>query len=183
MDNSFHLLSFDIGIRNMAYCYASVDNNQINLINLNKIDLNIKKYTNTQTIINITIEFLDNLINNEINPDFKKLIVLIECQMTSIMKCIQTTINTYFKTISKFHSAIIETIYLSPKHKLTLINNHTPNCDYKKNKHEAILLTKFLLENKYHNPSFLQIFNSLKKKDDISDAFLMVIYYFELKTN
>ena len=176
-----HLLSFDIGIRNMAYCYASVYNNSIDLKKLNKVDLNLKKNSNTQTIINTTIDFLDNLMDTEIDTNFPKLIVLIECQMTSIMKCIQTTINTYFKMTAKFHSAIIETIYLSPKHKLTLIQNHLPNCDYKKNKQEAVELTKHLLENKYQNQDFINIYNSLKKKDDVCDAFLMIIYFFEFK--
>jgi len=176
-----HLLSFDIGLRNMAYCYASVSNNTIDLIKLNKIDLNLKKNANSQLIIETTIDFLDNLMDSEVYTNFSNLIVLIECQMTSIMKCIQTTINTYFKMIAKFHSAIIQTIYLSPKHKLNLIQNHLPNCDYKKNKQEAIELTNLLLHNKYFNQSFIDIFNSFKKKDDISDAFLMVIYYFEFK--
>ena len=118
-----HLLSFDIGIRNMAYCYASVYNNSIDLKKLNKVDLNLKKNSNTQTIINTTIDFLDNLMDTEIDTNFPKLIVLIECQMTSIMKCIQTTINTFFKLIHKYESLNITTINLSPKFKLSLIFN------------------------------------------------------------
>ena len=95
------VLSFDIGIKNMAYCYVRVQDGKMQFLNLNKIDLNLNKKANNQMIIDHTIEFLDNLITQELNIDTNdKLVVLIECQMTSIMKCIQTTINTYFNMIS-----------------------------------------------------------------------------------
>ena len=94
-------------------------------MNLNKIDLNIAKKATIQMIIDNTIEFLDNLINEELSIDINdKLIVLIECQMTSLMKTIQTTINTYFKMLNRYESFEIETVYLSPKHKLNIINKY-----------------------------------------------------------
>jgi len=182
-----HLLSFDIGIKNMAYCFADVlydDNNNKKIIinNLNKIDLNISKKSNTQNIIDNTIEFLDITFNElNINNNFK-LIVLIECQMTSVMKCIQNVINTYFKVISKYEGLNIETSYLSPKHKLNIINKYEDklvSSSYKQNKLDAIYFTKYLLENVYTFDNILNIFLNTKKKDDLSDAFLMIIYYFE----
>jgi hypothetical protein len=179
---TIQLLSFDIGIKNMAYCFASADNNQLNLIKLEKIDLNLNKNANSQKIIDNTIEFIENIVHQlQINPDFK-LIVLIECQMTSIMKCIQTVINTYFKLLAKYEGFIIDTIYLSPKHKLNIITKYQDkiaSSSYKQNKIDAIFFTKYLLENAYKNDDFLAVFNNTKKKDDISDAFLMIIYYFE----
>ena len=92
------LLSFDIGIKNMAYCFSVCDNNEFKIMNLNKIDLNSNK-NNIQNIIDNTIEFLDDIMNTlEIDIN-SKIIILIECQMTSIMRTIQTCINTYFKLI------------------------------------------------------------------------------------
>jgi|694.fasta_scaffold05438_18 hypothetical protein len=178
------LLSFDIGIKNMAYCFIKINQDKsINFCNLNKIDLNIPKKSNIQNIIDNTIDFLDITINQDLTIDNNdKLIILIECQMTSIMKTIQTTINTYFKLIGRFSGFDIETIYLSPKHKLNIINKYEGKIDkskYKQNKLEAIYFCKYLLENVYHNQSFLDIYNSHKKKDDISDAYLMCIYYYE----
>jgi len=177
------LLSFDIGIKNMAYCFANIDdNNLLHINNLNKIDLNLNKKTNIQNIIDNTIEFLEITIN-ELNINQKeKLIILIECQMTSIMKCIQTVINTYFKVISKYENFIIDTIYVSPKHKLNIINKYGDKIasnSYKQNKLDAIFFTKYLLENNYKNDTIIKIFIDTKKKDDISDAFLMIIYYYE----
>lgn len=181
------ILAFDIGIKNMAYCYINSykdnENYKIDFLNLNKVDLNLSKNSNIQKVIDNTIDFLDIIINDELTIDNnEKLVVLIECQMTSLMKTIQTTINTYFKVIGRFSGYNIETIYLSPKHKLNIINKYDgemQNSSYKQNKVEAVYFCKFLLENKYYNSHFLEIYNSHKKKDDLSDAFLMCIYYYE----
>jgi hypothetical protein len=179
------ILSFDIGIKNMAYCFSIIDNNNLKIEKLNKIDLNINKNANIQTIIDTTIEFLEITLNDDITINKNdKLVVLIECQMTSIMRTIQTVINTYFKMLGKYESFNIETIYLSPKHKLNIINKYGDKIhsnNYKQNKTDAIYFAKFLLENTYKNEDILNIFNNTKKKDDISDAFLMCIYYFENK--
>ena len=197
------LLSFDIGIKNMAYCFVKVCDNgnengngkkEIVFKNLNKTDLNLSKKANIQNIIENTIEFLDNLINHELSIDIDdKLIVLIECQMTSVMRTIQTTINTYFKMLNRYESYQIETNYVSPKHKLNIINKYQDKVasnSYKQNKIDAIYFCQYLLENTYkdidinshanNEKKFIDIYNGLKKKDDISDAFLMVIYYYEM---
>jgi hypothetical protein len=177
------LLSFDIGIVNMAYCFASIDDNKkLNLHSLNKVDLCLKKSSNIQKIIDTNIEFLEETVNDlHINQN-EKIVILIECQMTSIMRCIQTVINTYFKLIGKYEAYNIETVYVSPKHKLNIINKYdtkVASTNYKQNKNDAVYFTKFLLENKYENTHFLDVFNNMKKKDDISDAFLMIIFYYE----
>jgi len=173
------LLSFDVGIKNMAYCYAIINDEKLNIINLNKVDLNCKK-NDIQNIIDNTIEFLDTIIE-EVNID-EKLIVLIECQMRSEMKCIQTTINTYFKMTSKYLNMNIETHYVSPKHKLKIINKYgdkIANNKYKQNKLDAEFYAIYLLENTYKNDVILSYINSLKKKDDVCDALLMIIYFYE----
>ncbi len=191
------LLSFDIGTKNMAYCFVTInENKEISFKTLNKSDLNLSKKANIQNIIDNTIDFLDNLINHELTIDTNdKLVVLIECQMTSIMRTIQTTINTYFKMLNRYDSYKIDTIYVSPKHKLNIINKYQDKIasnSYKQNKIDAIYFCQYLLENTYKNidenqasncegkKKFIDIYKSLKKKDDISDAFLMVIYYYEM---
>ena len=176
------LLSFDIGIKNMAYCFASVDNNEITIEQLQKVDLNVSKKANIQKLIDNTLEFLEITINELPLNTTEKLVVLIECQMTSIMKCIQTVINTYFKMIGKYEGFNIETVYLSPKHKLNIINTYgdkIASSSYKQNKNDAVYFTNYLLENHYKNDKIKEVFLNTKKKDDISDAFLMVIYYYE----
>ena len=187
MSNTIQLLAFDIGIKNMAYCHCSIDNydnidKKINFLNINKVDLCCNK-KNIQIIIDNTIEFLDTILVdlNIINNNDIKLIVLIECQMTSIMRTIQTCINTYFKLVSKHQNLDIKTEYVSPKHKLKIMDKFPEivvNSKYKQNKLDAIYFTNHLLTTTYKNDEFLNIINSHKKKDDLCDAFLMCIYYF-----
>ncbi len=182
------LLSFDIGIKNMAYCVANINDNindnEFKIITLDKVDLNSNK-NNIQNIIDNTIEFLDNIINDSMIDFETELIILIECQMTSIMRTIQTCINTYFKVISKHQNLNITTIYISPKHKLKLMNNYlntdiTASTKYKQNKQDSIFFTTHLLTkvDKFIDNKILDIINSHKKKDDICDAYLMCVYYY-----
>jgi hypothetical protein len=174
------LLSFDIGIKNMAYCFAICEETEFKVMNIDKIDLNSNK-NNIQNIIDNTIEFLDDImttLNIDINS---KMIILIECQMTSIMRTIQTCINTYFKVISKHQNIDIETIYVSAKHKLKIMDVYTDtimNDKYKQNKIDSIYFTNHLLTTRFKDDKILEIINSFKKKDDLCDAFLMCIYYY-----
>lgn len=179
-------ISFDIGFKNMAVCIASF-NTQLIFHSLNKFDLNFPKKPTSQNIIDITIDFLDHIFHHFIFLDINDpLKVLIECQMTSKMKIIQTTIYSYFKMISKLESFNIDIIFLSPKHKLDLTKNyplfssssHSTN-NYKNNKLNSISFATFLLNNNYSYSNLLQIIQNEKKKDDICDAFLMIIFYFE----
>ena len=183
------LLSFDIGIKNMAYCFAIIDNdndndndnkNNFKIKKIDNINLNCNKH-NIQGLIDNTIEFLDDLILSTLGIDNnEKLIILIECQMTSIMRTIQTCINTYFKIINKHLNLDIETIYVSPKHKLKIMDKFSDTIasnKYKQNKLDAIYYATHLLQTIYKNDDILAIINSHKKKDDLCDAFLMCVYY------
>ena len=178
------LLSFDIGIKNMAYCFAIINENEnendLIIKAIDKIDLNCSN-NNIQNIIDNTIEFLDDLmikLNLENTND--KLIILIECQMTSIMRTIQTCINTYFKLVGKHLNLDIETIYVSPKHKLKIMDKYSDiivSNKHKQNKLDAIYYASHLLETVYKNDEILKIINSHKKNDDLCDTFLMCVYY------
>ena len=113
------------------------------------------------------------------------LIVLIECQMTSIMRTIQTCINTYFKVLSKHQNIDISTIYISPKHKLKLMSNYmtsdvVESTKYKQNKIDSVYFATYLLSNvdTFIDTKIMNIIKSNKKKDDICDAYLMCVYYF-----
>lgn len=180
------IISFDIGIVNFAYCIAIINNNNITFKEIQKINLNCNK-KNNQDIVDAIIDLLED-ITSKIDINIP-LIVLIENQITSSMKSIQTAVNTYYKLISRYENIDIQTFYLSAKHKLNLINKYKDlfinneiikNDKYKQNKIDSILFTKWLLENKYKDDNILNYYNSISKKDDICDSFLMIIYYFEL---
>jgi hypothetical protein len=176
------LLSFDVGTKNLAYCIANIQNDRkFKIISLQKVDLNYSG--NIQKLIDNTLELLDIIINDPIIDINQKLVVLIECQMTSIMRTIQTCINTYFKVISKHQSLDIETIYVSPKHKLKLMDKYPDivvSDKHKQNKLDAIFYTTHLLINvdEFRDVDIMNIININKKKDDLCDAYLMCVYYY-----
>lgn len=101
--------------------------------------------------------------------------------MTSIMRTIQTCINTYFKVISKHQNIDIDTIYVSAKHKLKIMDIYPDiivNDKYKQNKLDSIFYATHLLQTRFKDDNILSIINSFKKKDDLCDSFLMCIYYY-----
>jgi hypothetical protein len=180
------IIGFDIGIRNFAYCIMEKSNDKVSIISLEKIDLECPK-NDIQKIIDATLNLLDDIMYNKLNIAIP-IVILIECQMTSIMKCIQTVINTYFKINSRNQSLDILTKYVSSKHKLNLIKNYEniyirPDTiaknQYKKNKIDSIHFAEWLIQNKYKDDINYNKLKSYKKKDDLADVFLMNIYYIE----
>lgn len=204
------IIGFDIGIKNFAYCILETcdtarftardtsrdtarDTAPTKILALENIDLQCRK-NETQKIIDRTIDLLDDILN-ELPTTSEKIHVLIESQMTSAMKSIQTVINTFFKMQKKYQSLDIETKYLSAKHKLNLIEKYSnestnaykqnttiSNSSYRQNKIDSVHFAKWLLgnkENKYYNEEILNKLCKAKKQDDLADALLMSIYFAE----
>lgn len=196
------IIGFDIGIKNFAYCiletcdttrFTARDTTPAKILSLENIDLQCRK-NETQKIIDRTIDLLDDILN-ELPTTSEKIHVLIESQMTSAMKSIQTVINTFFKMQKKYQSLDIETKYLSAKHKLNLIEKYSnessnaykqnttiSNSSYRQNKIDSVHFAKWLLgnkENKYYNEEILNKLCKAKKQDDLADALLMSIYFAE----
>lgn len=185
-------------MRHFAYCIIDVtgDEKKRTIRYLELVDLGCKK-GNPQKVIDCVIEVLDDIAYNKLDLN-KKTVVLIECQMTAIMKCVQTVINAYFKITSKYNSMDAVTHYMSAKHKLNLIHRHKdyPKAEeslvpisnpknakvikYKKNKLDSVHFATWLLEHKDQDLEMLQKLQSLKKKDDVADAYLMAVFHIEV---
>ena len=184
------IIGFDIGIKNFAYCIIKKENTAVNIIALENIDLQCRKYE-TQKIIDAIIDLLDDIFYNQLEKlNSNKIHVIIESQMTSIMKCIQTVVNTFFKMQKKYQNINIETKYVSAKHKLNLIDKYKDkyeghsnilNTAYRQNKIDSVHFAKWLIQNesKYYNEIIIQKFETTKKCDDLADALLMSIYFTE----
>jgi hypothetical protein len=177
------IISFDIGIKNLAYCI--MDSINVNIIEAELVDLKCKK-GNIQNIIDATLELLDDIFSKL--DTTQKIHVIIESQMTSLMKAIQTVINVFFKMYKKYESLDIETKYISARNKLSLINKYKDEYvqddniqsnQYKQNKVDSIHFGTWLLIHKYPHPELLNKIKTLKKKDDIFDTILMCIYYYQ----
>jgi uncharacterized protein YqgV (UPF0045/DUF77 family) len=186
---SHQVIAFDVGLRHFAYCImdADVATRHRRVRALEVVDLGCKK-NNVQKIIDAVIELMDEIVYNQLQPE-RPLIVLIESQMTAVMKCVQTVINAYFKITAKYSGTPVETHYMSAKHKLNLIRRYPDYADaekaaaassqYKQNKADSIQFARWLLQHKDEDVATLAKVDSFKKKDDLTDAYLMAVYHVE----
>jgi hypothetical protein len=181
-----YIISFDIGLKNLAYCimHQKADGTA-EVRNLELVNLGCRK-SDTQRIIDAVIDMLDTILYMELDSSVP-LVVLIESQMTSLMKCIQTAINTFFKVTSKYNSMDVTTKYMSAKHKLNLIKRF-PDFEtarepcassYKNNKLDSIEFAVWHLEVKAEDMKTLERIKKEKKQDDLADAYLMTLYFVE----
>ena len=198
MSASFIVLSFDIGVKNLAYCLFEY----INDLEFNILDWNV---------INIATEEKKNVIHHQSDILFEVLhktfhdkhvdYVVIENQpvlKNPVMKSIQIMVYSYFKILRLNSSSLIKQITMvnaSNKIKFaeSILCEHVPsmekvNCDefknkYKKTKDSSIRYTRELLKFKELN-EHITFFDKFKKKDDLADTLLQGLYfaYNNLKT-
>lgn len=191
------VISFDVGLRHFAYCILEVEPQQKKkaIRHMEVVDLGCKK-GNPQKVIDCVIDVLDDITYTKLDTN-KRTVVLIECQMTAIMKCVQTVINAYFKITSKYSSMDASTHYMSAKHKLNLIHRYKdyPRAaeslvpisnpknakviKYKKNKLDSVHFALWILEHKENDMEMHAKISNTRKKDDLTDAYLMALYHIE----
>ena len=167
-------LSFDVGIKNLAYCQidTSIDNSietdKWNIVDWNVVDCSAKNY-----ILKLIeeLEAIPNLLDSDI--------ILIEKQPSCNpkMRIISTAIYVYFTIRIQYeNNKKIKLMYYSPKYKLRCCNEKFEikvKSKYAYNKKLAVYHTKYLLDKSI----FLEYFNSHKKKDDLADSFLQGLSY------
>ena len=172
------ILSFDVGIRNLAYC-------QLDTITKDILDWNILDCTASNVIVKLVeeLENVPNLLDSQI--------ILIEKQpsFNPKMRIISTAIYVYFTLrLCYEQNKNIKIMYYAAKHKLKLCNEtealqNKTNSKTKKakkrnyylNKKAAVEHTKYLLERQ--NSPFLDYFLKSKKKDDLADSYLQALAY------
>ena len=166
------ILSFDVGIKNLAFCYSCDEK----IIKWNVFDI---QGGNVQDTCEICIKTLEAHFSN-IEIDM----VLIEnqpVQKNPTMKTIQIVVYTYFM----YQKAIlnkIESIHFVPanrKNKFGDKFNFDIQCKtkYQKNKKVAVAVTKYLVEGSVWDTHF----NSHKKKDDLADSYLQTLAFIDYK--
>lgn len=188
------ILSFDVGIKNLAYC--QVDSITRDILDWNVIDCSVPK---NQDVIVRLIEELENN-SNLLESDT----ILIEKQpsFNPQMRIISTAIYVYFTLRLNYEqSRKVKIIYYSAKNKLkicgeteslqnkndgkangTLRGKKGKRKSYYYNKKAAIEQTKICLENKINDNQifynhFLKFFTLSKKKDDLADCYLQALAY------
>lgn len=158
------ILSFDIGIKNLAYCMIDTETNDI-------LDWNILDCSGTNETLTV-IKTLDQY-NYMLEAD----IVLLEKQpsFNPKMRNISTALYVYFTLrIQHEKNENCKIIFYPAKYKLMCCNTkieHKTKCKYRQNKNLGIVHTRELINT--HN----DFFEKNKKKDDLADSYLQAISY------
>ncbi len=158
------ILSFDIGIKNLAYCLIDTETKDI-------LDWHIIDCTSSNEILT-AIKELDSL-PHLLDAD----LVLLERQpsFNPKMRTMSSAIYVYFiLRIQHEQSRMIKILFYAAKHKLKCCNvviEHKSKCKYRQNKNLGIEHTRHLL--KTHK----EFFESNKKKDDLADSYLQAYSY------
>ena len=191
------ILSFDIGIKNLAYCILYKDltiNNEKKLIIYKWGIINILE--DNEKCKDISLDEIGTRMYKRLQDEFLEeniKEVLLENQpvlKNPVMKSIQILIMGFFKYESVIlgrEIKLIKLINASNKLKLgkKLIQfNESEDIlkiksKYNRNKKLAILYTNYFLEKELYSDynKYNTLFNEHKKKDDLSDAFLQGLYY------
>lgn len=175
------LLSFDVGIKNLAYCiiYFSDEGDWtiLDWVKINCIPDKRYKYISENDAIGNIIKCLDELnVIDSIDT------ILIERQppCNYKMRNISNYILMYYKIHSIMFNKNINILLYSAKNKLKNVSYNTGNYsknNYYRNKKLAIDYCKSILPEQW-----LKFINKNKKKDDLADSFLQGISYIDLVT-
>lgn len=164
------ILSFDIGIKNLAFCYSKDEN----ILKWNVLDI---QGSNINDTCEKCIALLDETFNNDQIDQ-----VLIEnqpVQKNPVMKTIQIIVFTFFSyrkvLVGNFNSMKINFISANRKNKFAEKFNLNIECKtkYQKNKKTAIACTQLLVEKTAWELHFMKH----KKKDDLADSYLQTLSF------
>jgi hypothetical protein len=149
-------------------CFKEINKTNASQIDLITIGKNIKSKLNKIFPMEVKIDYI--LIENQISP------------IANRMKTIQGMIAQYF--IMNNNAEHIE--FVSSIHKLkickeTTDNKETGKTDYKSRKNLGISKCLEFLTNDHRFNDKLDFFNTHKKKDDLSDAFLQGLWFINNK--
>lgn len=189
------LLSFDIGIKNLAYCilkYNTEDNSDITIIKWNIIPLLDKN----EKCKGFPLDELTKRMYEQLNKEFYSYdidIVLLENQpvlKNPVMKSVQMILFSYFQYQKIMLNREIKLIkFINAGNKLKVGRNFNEinynaeinaiKSKYTRNKKFAILYTNKILIDRLKDSKNNEYFNKHKKKDDLADAFLQAIYYID----
>ena len=180
------ILSFDVGIKNLAYCI--LDSITKEILDWYIIDCSVSKNENVILKLIEELEYLPQLLEVDL--------ILIEKQpsFNPQMRIISNCIFTYFTIrINYEQNRKVRILYYSPKNKLSLCQNTEAyknnlniknkrsksgkSLQYRNNKKASIEQTRILIDTHKINNKYIKYFDDSKKKDDLADSYLQVISY------
>jgi len=188
-------LSFDIGVKNLAFCVLKQTNDIIEILDWGIIVLaeSKKQIKGVDNISSVLFNELDNIVGKLESISITSIdYVMIENQpsnLNGIMKTIQYLIFSYFKLLHHWDQKVNEVILINPSLKLQyhdfkpssslVVGKLSKQEKYKYNKQDSIEICQNYIQN---DDKLVNFFKSNKKKDDLADTCLQVIAYI-LKNN
>lgn len=166
------ILSFDIGIKNLAYCLIDGEDKSI-------LDWDVLDCSGSNETLSV-IKTLDNL---EYLLDADTVLLEKQPSFNPKMRNISTALYVYFTIrIQHEQNRHCNIMFYPAKYKLKCSNTqieHKSKCKYRQNKNLGIVHTRELI--KTHQ----EFFEKHKKKDDLADSYLQGISYinFFMKKN
>lgn len=165
-------------IDNMGYCSSHKNLKECR----GKKTKKIKKCDNSLLKIGEKMVSLFDEYSNFLNVDE----VIVENQPSlknPTMKSIQMMVYTYFlvRGVTRQESPIYNIEMINARNKLKIYDGPSIECKltnkYKKNKYLGIEYCKYMIHNSNQDEKWITLFESSKKKDDLSDAYLQGMYY------
>ena len=189
------VLSFDVGIVNLAYCILDSETNSITHWEI--IELTKKGNTFSAHIASSGIAELYLTLINELDKRPHLLetnVVVIEKQpsFNPKMRIVAGCLQTYFYirgVVDRPTNPISSVEFFSPKHKLKCYdgpaldisrNGKIVKGKYAQTKKMAIEIARVKLE-EYNQTTWVDFFEKNKKKDDLSDCYLQALTYLLFK--
>jgi hypothetical protein len=191
------VLSFDVGIVNLAYCIVESESTpkilQWEIIELSKKGNTFSAHIATSGVAELYLTLIKEL---DRRPELLETdIVLIEKQpsFNPKMRIIAGALQTYFYirgVVDKIEHPVKSVEFFSPKHKLKCYSG--PEIDisskngkivkgkYAQTKKMGVAIARSKLE-EYNETNFLTFFENSKKKDDLSDCYLQALTYLMFK--
>ena len=186
------ILSFDVGIVNLAYC---IIDNDLKIEKWEIITIPSEKkfsaHISTSGVSELYINLIKELDNRKFMLDVD--IVLIEKQpsfnpkMRIIAGCLQTYF--YIRGVVDKVDPIKSVEFFSPKNKLKCYtgpaldiskNGKTVKGKYAQTKKMGVAIARVKLQ-EYSETNFVDFFEKNKKKDDLSDCYLQALTYISFK--
>jgi hypothetical protein len=186
------VISFDIGIKNLAYCILKRDLGSAHHVisAWDVIDVSRGDTIKTHDIYAVSSSLFDAL-NETFSYIDEGTTVLIEnqpCMKNPVMKSLQMMIFSYFVLRGKDMAANTSVKLISAANKLKVkhkdkisdaVKEETNK--YKKNKKSSVEITAYYLRNVLNvTEEFHNVFATSKKKDDLADSFLQAIHFLEI---
>lgn len=159
------IISFDVGIKNLAYCILTQD---LEIVKWDVVDISGTDFYDQSKIL---FEKLKNIHNDENNSISTCLIENQPCTKNPRMKSIQIMIYSYW-TLSNINTHMVSAIN---KLKVKNNTNKSEKLSYTQKKKKGIELALSYIESTSQTSEIKEQFHKSKKKDDLADSFLQAI--------